>query len=408
MLRKISHRHTCAECKEKIYDGIADVETLPDGNIVFRHVECLKNRGGQMISRRTLLKSIPILAASAYLSNSVARPAIAQPVNYIPKMWSVVQDTGNICVEEIGNSFPIAPGVQFLSFTIDGEILSGPQCLGTPASSFVGGKGFDSNIMIKPDGFLRSNVGTTPYSYPYNPVIDYTVLKEKAGQVMPAGTQKITQILGVWIVDRAAITPVLGNQIPDTPVDWGEWRDAQTADKIDDINVKEFGSNMPLVLRMNDDLLYRFPSINAPKATLGDICPQLRRQTLYNATLGAVFPVFEPSPGGEIFNMWALITHTDATVKETCGGLQDLFSYIRVGVLLSAVPARVRQVAEQEAMRDSKVYRQNFTFVPVGGGAEVRAIDTEAAQITIGILVIIVLFAIIAGQPEILLIAAAA
>lgn len=385
-----------------------------------------------MISRRSFLKRTAItlgllatgieispVAASMIPENLIpsAEPFAPSQTTHLPVFRRALADARDVCPRVLGSYYPYLNNIAIPAVYRTGSI---PDC-SVPATVYDNAQGFNASglpVVLNPLNFIKpEGIVSTVANTPQNPDINAQVFKDYADMPnIDLGTKRM-QMLGAWglPVTEATTSSILNpGQLPDTPVDWEQWRQAEEGSMIGDINDKlhdSVGEHIYLELSPTRDVLWTgfFEDVSIGR-TLEDLCARTHDMGLYMVELLTVFPVIDMEAGVPSAEIWAHIKHVDARVEIRCDGDNQYtsFQFIKLTTLLVGAPIHVRGEAQRRIERESRIWPiTGMEFQPIGGGISQEALG-QVAMIIVGGLIIIAIVALIAAQPQFILVAAVA
>lgn len=385
-----------------------------------------------MMSRRSFLKrsaiTLGLLATGIEISPAVAsmipenlipsaEPFVPSQTTHLPVFRRALADARDVCPRNMGFYFPFMKNVSIPSIYRTGSI---PDCT-VPATVYDNAQGFNASgipLVLNPLNFIKpEGIISTFANVPQNPDINAQVFKDYADLPNIDPATKKMQMLGAWglPVTEATTSSILNpGQIPDSPVDWEQWRQAEEGAMIGDINDKlhdSVGEHIFLDLSPTRDVLWTgfFEDVSIGR-TLADLCAATHDMGLYTVELLTVFPVTDMRGGIPVFEVWAHIKHSDARVEIRCDGDDQYanFQFIKLTTLLVGTPTHVRGEAQRRIERETRIWPiTGMEFQPIGGGISQETLG-QVAMIIVGGLIIIAIVALIAAQPQFILVAAVA
>jgi hypothetical protein len=382
-----------------------------------------------VLSRRSFLKrsaavlgllatGIEIAPVTASVPNSPwEMPLTPSQTNYLPVFRRALADARNVCPRVLGSYFPYLNNIAIPAVYRTGAI---PDCA-VAAQVYDNAQGFNASnnpTLLNPLSFVKpEGIISTVANVPENPDISAQVFKDYADMPTIDLATKKMQMLGAWGIpaSEATTSSILNpGQLPDTPVDWEQWRKAAEGVMIGDINDKlhdSVGEHIYLELSPISDVLWTgfFEDVSIGKP-LQDLCPRSHDMGLYVVELLTVFPMVDMRGGIPVLEVWAHIKHVDARVEIRCDPDDEYLNYqfIKLDTLLVGAPIEVRGEAQRRIERETRIWPiQGMEFQPIGGGISQETLG-QVAMIIVGGLIIVAIIALIAAQPQFILVAAVA
>lgn len=363
------------------------------------------------VNRRDFLKLGLASAAALALPGRIYSqddPPIEQGP-YRPLYWHSVGGSGTICLENLSYFYP---GRNNIALPVTVRPGSRPGCT-VLQSALNGAQGFaqtgNNPILLSPSNMTRVAVGVAAATVPHDPAIAWEQWRDYAAQpdIDPA-TRRMT-ILGDWNI------PVVTGQAqgPDSPVNWSEWRNLETANEIKNI-VEERGSEVPITLHLNPGLheLWKYPDKTIPGndgKVLAELCPASAGVPEYEVEVLVMFPFVDVRTSPPEVGIWALVQHVDPRITSICTEQQLIhYNYVEQHTVLETVLHPVRLAAQLRAFEKTRIWPiSNMEFVPVAGGPSLETLG-NVALIVVGALLLIAVIALIVGAPQIIIVAAVA
>lgn len=328
-------------------------------------------------------------------------PVQAQTPTFHRPVYKANDESGIICVDTLGYMYPNRINV---STPIIRKGTGITPC-STNSAPYVGGHGFSQSsalAQLTPVDLLKMPSSVIKQSIPYSPTIsDDTWRSLSEGTLDP--TLKKLKVIGDWNVTP----PDFASQLPDSPADLRAWKNLEVANEIGKMSDEQEGMIIELSVATT-------PLWSAPNKTVGtsrtmlQLCPAMAPAIKYQVKVNSTFLLFDYRVFPPFVSVWTFVEHVDPAVEVTCDMEMIVgYSFIEQASLLAGVPASVRLEAETRAYRNTRLWPTRLELEPVGGGVPVMA-DAKLTYIVIGAVVIICIIVIVLGQPQLILIAAAA
>lgn len=325
----------------------------------------------------------------------------AQTPTFHRPVYKANDESGIICVDTLGYMYPNRINV---STPIIRKGTGITPC-STNSAPYVGGHGLSQSgslAQLTPADLLKMPSSVIKQSIPYSPTISddtWRILGE--GTLDP--TLKKLKIIGDWNVTP----PDFASQLPDSPADLRAWKNLEVANEIGKMSDEQEG--MIIELSVATTPLWSAPSkMVGQSRTMLELCPAMAPAIKYQVKINSTFPLFDFRVFPPFMTVWTFVEHVDPAVEVTCDMEMIVgYSFIEQADLLAGVPASVRLEAETRAYRNTRLWPTRLELEPVGGGVPVMA-DAKMTYIVIGAVVIICIIVIVLGQPQLILIAAAA
>lgn len=383
-----------------------------------------------MLSRRTLLKrSAGILALTAMGVEIAPAQAAKKIVDFVqdavpqetfapyettwkPVFRQALADDRSICPLHMGSYFPSLNNIHIPAVYSTGIV---PTCA-VPASMYDNAKGFLSNgepVLINPASFVKAQgMVHTIADVPHNTAIAPETWRDLASQPRIDINTKRLNVIGEWGLEVSQATTsslTKPGQIPETPVDWEQWQQAEQGFEIGMINDELNPDKIILELDTDTSLLWSgFMKDVSENRTMTQLCPAADGYGLYYVELQTVFPVVDHRGPVPVVEVWAHIKHVDPRMDVLCGDNEHHnWMFIDLTTLLAGAPIFIRGEAQRRVARRTRIWPIEMEFQPVLGGVSQEQLG-QIAVVTIGALVLIALVVVIAGQPQFILIAAVA